>query len=197
MWRIQRGRWWELGWQGMTTASSRAAAGARGFAGPALRCANKMVVALVLLYGTQRVQRTHAWDQKVTGASPATSPCGGASRLRWRERLELEIGHGLGGNEAGAHGDHDETVGVLGEGLGRQDGDGDLRRPKLEDESRRSSWGVRALGACSRWRNGRWRSLQTARGGERSMVGVVAANDGGVRVREGKRAEKGERVGGE
>ena len=85
----------------------------------------------------------------------------------------------LGGNEAGAHGDHDETVGVLGEGLGRRDSDGDLRRPKLEDESMRSSWGVRALGACSRRRNRRWRSLQTTRGGERSMVGVVAANDGG------------------
>ena len=77
----------------MSAASTPAAAGARGFAGPALRCANKTVVALILLYGTQRVQRTHAWDQKVTGASPATSPCGGASRLRWRERLGGELGN--------------------------------------------------------------------------------------------------------
>ena len=61
----------------MTMASSRTAVGARGFAGPALRCANETVVALVLLYGTLRVQQTHAWDQKVTGASPATSLCGG------------------------------------------------------------------------------------------------------------------------
>ena len=81
----------------MSAASTPAAAGARGFAGPALRCANETVVALVLLHGTQRVQRTQAWDQKVIGASPATSPCGGASRLRWRERLELEIGHGVRG----------------------------------------------------------------------------------------------------
>ena len=36
----------------MSAASTPAAAGARGFAGPALRCANKTVVALVLLYGT-------------------------------------------------------------------------------------------------------------------------------------------------
>ena len=93
----------------------------------------------------------------------------------WSSKSDM----GLGGNEAGAHGDHDETVCVLGEGLGRRDSDGDLRRPKLEDESMRSSWGVRALGACSRRRNRRWRSLQTTRGGERSMVGVVAANDGG------------------
>ena len=81
-WRIQRWRWRRLGWPELPAATSFAAAGARVFAGPALRCANKTVVALVLLYGTQRVQRTQAWDQKVTGASPATSPCGGASRLR-------------------------------------------------------------------------------------------------------------------
>ena len=96
-WRIQRWRWRRLGWPELPAATSFAAAGARVFAGPALWCANKTVVALVLLYGTQRVQRTQAWDQKVTGASPATSPCGGASRLRWRERLELEIGHGVRG----------------------------------------------------------------------------------------------------
>jgi len=109
----------------------------------------------------------------------------------WSSKSDM----GLGGNEAGAHGDHDETVGVLGEGLGRRDSDGDLRRPKLEDESMRSSWGVRALGACSRRRNRRWRSLQTTRGGERSMVGVVAANDGGGSLfgRRTKR-ERGRRV---
>ena len=82
-----------VGWPELSAASTPAAAGARGFAGPALRCANKTVVALVLLYGMQRVQRTQAWDQKVTEASPATSPCGGASRLRWRERLGGELGN--------------------------------------------------------------------------------------------------------
>ena len=41
------------GWPGFAGVKPEAAAGARGFAGPALRCANKTVVVLVLLYGTQ------------------------------------------------------------------------------------------------------------------------------------------------
>ena len=41
-----------VGWPELSAASTPAAAGARGFAGPALWCANETVVALVLLYGT-------------------------------------------------------------------------------------------------------------------------------------------------
>ena len=77
-----------------------AAAGARVGAGLALRLANKLAAMLALLHGSLRVQRTHARGHLVTGASPATSPCGGASRLRWRERLELEIGHGVRGKRS-------------------------------------------------------------------------------------------------
>ena len=50
-WRIQRWWWRRLGWPELPAATP-AAAGARGFAGPALRCANETVVVLVLLYGT-------------------------------------------------------------------------------------------------------------------------------------------------
>ena len=59
-----------------------AAAGARVGAGLALRLANELAATLALLHGSLRVQRTHARGHLVTGASPATSPCGGAARLR-------------------------------------------------------------------------------------------------------------------
>ena len=39
----------------------------------------------------------------VTEVTLASSSCGGAFRLRWRRRLELEIGHGVRGNGEGAH----------------------------------------------------------------------------------------------
>ena len=70
------------GWTESAGVEPEAAAGARVGAGLALRLANKLAIALALLYGTSRVQRTHARGHLVTGASPATSPCGGASRLR-------------------------------------------------------------------------------------------------------------------
>ena len=50
--RVERCGCWVMGRPELTTASSKAAAGARGFAGPALRCANETVAVLVLLYGT-------------------------------------------------------------------------------------------------------------------------------------------------
>ena len=81
-WRIQRWRWRRLGWPELPAATSFAAAGARVGAGLALRLANKLAATLALLHGSLRVQRTHARGHLVTGASPATSPCGGASRLR-------------------------------------------------------------------------------------------------------------------
>ena len=81
-WRIQRWWWRRLGWPELPAATSFAAAGARVGAGLALRLANKLAATLALLHGSLRVQRTHARGHLVTGASPATSPCGGASRLR-------------------------------------------------------------------------------------------------------------------
>ena len=76
--------WWWLasGSPETTPATSLAAAGARVGAGLALRLANELAATLALLHGSLRVQRTHARGHLVTGASPATSPCGGASRLR-------------------------------------------------------------------------------------------------------------------
>ena len=64
------------------TASSKAAAGVRVRSGSALLLASEGAEALEGLYGSRQAQRVHARDQMVTGASPATSPCGGASRLR-------------------------------------------------------------------------------------------------------------------
>ena len=59
------------------------AAGVRVGAGLALRLANKRAIALELLYGTSRVQRTHARGHLVAGATAATSSCGGELRARW------------------------------------------------------------------------------------------------------------------
>ena len=67
----------------MTMAGSFAAAGVRVGAGLALRLANKLAIALALLYGTSRVQRTHAQGHLVTGATAATSSCGGELRAGW------------------------------------------------------------------------------------------------------------------
>ena len=70
------------GWTESAGVEPEAAAGARVGAGLALQLANKLAATLALLHGSLRVQRTHARGHLVTGASPATSPCGGASRLR-------------------------------------------------------------------------------------------------------------------
>ena len=70
------------GWPGFAGMEPKPAAGARVGAGLALRLANELAATLALLHGSLRVQRTHARGHLVTGASPATSPCGGASRLR-------------------------------------------------------------------------------------------------------------------
>ena len=70
------------GWPGFAGMEPEAAVGARVGAGLVLRLANKLAATLALLHGSLRVQRTHARGHLVTGASPATSPCGGASRLR-------------------------------------------------------------------------------------------------------------------
>ena len=50
--------------------------------GSVLLLTNEGAEALEGLYGSRQAQRVHARDQMVTGVSPATSPCGGASRLR-------------------------------------------------------------------------------------------------------------------
>ena len=71
-----------MGCPGFAGMEPEAAAGARVGAGLALRLANEGAEALEGLYGSRQAQRVHARDQMVTGASPATSPCGGASRLR-------------------------------------------------------------------------------------------------------------------
>ena len=62
----------------------------------ALRLANEPAVALVLLYGMLRVQRTHARDQKVTGASPSMSPCGGGYDKQGGDGYDGQIEEGLG-----------------------------------------------------------------------------------------------------
>ena len=82
-WRIQRWRWRRLGWPELPAATSFAAAGARVGAGLALRLANKLAATLALLHGSLRVQRTHARGHLVSGATAATSSCGGELRARW------------------------------------------------------------------------------------------------------------------
>ena len=166
-----------------------AAAGARGFAGPALRCANKTVVALVLLYGTQRVQRTHAWDQKVTGASPVTSPCGGASRLRWRERLGGELGNEAWGKRCsgsprffwccwrgrGGTGSGESTEGSFGGRRRNDDGGGVAGLPEGRGSVGRKEGVEAELASTARGRGGdgvcggarRWRRLRSGGGKQR------------------------------
>ena len=67
-----------LGWPETSTASTAAATGVWVGAGLALRLTNEPAVALALLYGALRVERTHVRGHLVTGASPAMSPCGGS-----------------------------------------------------------------------------------------------------------------------
>ena len=59
-----------------------AAAGVRASGVSTLLLTNEGAEVLEGLYGSRQAQRVHARDQMVTGVSPATSPCGGASRLR-------------------------------------------------------------------------------------------------------------------
>ena len=63
--------------------------------------ANEPAVVLVLLYGTLRVQRKHAWDQKVTGASPVTSPCDDGYGKQGGDGYDDQTEAGLGGNDQG------------------------------------------------------------------------------------------------
>ena len=77
----------------------------------------------------------HAQDQKVIGASPATSPCSGGYGKQggdcYGDQTEAEIG----GNRLGAHSGHGELLGVAGDDLqatnrpvasgGRGEGNGD------------------------------------------------------------------------
>lgn len=79
-----------------TPARSTATAGIRLGVGLALRLANELAVALVLLYGTLRVQRTHVRDQKVTGASPAMSPCGRGYGKKGGDDYDDQTEAGLG-----------------------------------------------------------------------------------------------------
>ena len=74
--RIQPKKLEGAGWPETRRGRAMAAAGDRVGAGLALRHANELAVALVLLHGALRVQRTHARGHLVSGASPATSPCG-------------------------------------------------------------------------------------------------------------------------
>src|SRR4051794_1410127 len=94
----------------MAPASSQAAAGVRASSGSRLQRPWRCGVSTYGCYAVRRIHWTHARDQMVTGVSPASSSCGGASRLRWRRQLELEISMELGVNETGAH---MESVGRL------------------------------------------------------------------------------------
>ena len=85
-------------------ASTVAAAGARVSSGSRLQRPWRCGVGTYGFYAVRRVRWTHARDRMVTEASPASSSCGGASRLRWRRRLELEIGHAVRGKRSrGSH----------------------------------------------------------------------------------------------
>ena len=70
-------------------------------AGLALRHANELDVALALLHGALRVQRTHARGHLVTGASPATSPSGDGYGKQGGDGYGDQTGAGLGGNDRG------------------------------------------------------------------------------------------------
>ena len=94
-------------------------------AGLALRLANEPTVMLVLLYGTLRVQRAHARDQKVTEASPATSAGGGGFRSLARRQLRVQTRERKGGEGRGAHGElagADDGAGEASERAGRRGG---------------------------------------------------------------------------
>ena len=69
-------------WPEFAGSELLAAAGVRASGVSTLLVTNEGAEALEGLYGSRQAQRVHARDQMVTGASPATSPCGGASRLR-------------------------------------------------------------------------------------------------------------------
>ena len=97
-------------------AASEAAAGARVGAGLALRHANELAVALVLLHGALRVQRTHARGHLVTGASPATSPRGDSYGKQGGGGYGKQTKAGLGGRGPGAHHGHEEMLGEVGDG---------------------------------------------------------------------------------
>ena len=81
--------------------ASEAAAGARVGVGLALRHANELAVALVLLHGALRVQRAHARGHLVTGASPATSPCGDGYGEQGGDGYGDRTVARLGGNDRG------------------------------------------------------------------------------------------------
>ena len=74
--RIQPKKLEGAGWTETRRRRAMAAARDRVGAGLALRHANELAVALVLLHGALRVQRTHARGHLVSGASPTMSPCG-------------------------------------------------------------------------------------------------------------------------
>ena len=95
--RTQRSRQQRLGCTILAGDELAAAAGVREHAGLALRHANELAVALVLLHGALRVQRTHARGHLVSGASPATSPCGDGYGKQGGDGYGDLTGAGLGG----------------------------------------------------------------------------------------------------
>ena len=78
--RIQLWWWRDRGVAGVVPATSSAAAGAWVQVGMGLRCANERGEVPRRLYAMRGAHWAHARDQMVTGASPATSAGGGASR---------------------------------------------------------------------------------------------------------------------
>lgn len=95
--RIQRIRQQRLGCSILAGDELAAAAEARVGAVLALRLANELAVALALLHGALRVQRTHARGHLVTGASPATSPCGDGYGKQGGDDYGDQTGARLGG----------------------------------------------------------------------------------------------------
>ena len=106
------------GWPGFAGMEPEAAAGARVGAGLALRLANELVIALALLHGSVRVQRTHARGHLVTGASPVMSLCGGAVRSSRGDGYNKKSRRGRVGFGAEAHSGHAEKLRRLGEASG-------------------------------------------------------------------------------
>ena len=155
-----------------------------------LRRANAQTKARGLLYVRLLTRYTPAHDQMVTGVSPVSSLCGGASRLRWRRRLELEIGHGVRGKRSrGSHGVGREAQ----QARGGPDGGTTamaIRRPCAE-KTVDGVVTVRLSSCASTWRSiGSSRSSWGWSWGEEGPVATVndGGGDGRIRVCSGEGA---------
>ena len=77
-----------------SVAASWAAAGARVSTESTTRHARGPAVYTYMFYESSRTQRRHARDHLVTGASSATTSCGGGIRDSRSSALQQEIDHG-------------------------------------------------------------------------------------------------------